>query len=80
MEAFFIGLGIAFVIWGAGYVSAAKVSILVLIESVLGLFWPCLVLDEVLTQRKIIGGIMVLGSVIAFSLVSRRRTPPSVSP
>ena len=80
MEAFFIGLGIAFVIWGAGYVSAAEISILVLIESMIGLFWPCLVLDEVLTQHEIIDGITVLGSVVAFALVSRRRTPPSVSP
>ena len=51
---------------------AAEVSILVLIESVLGPLWPWIVLGETLTKHEIIGGMIVLGSVVAFALVSRR--------
>ena len=72
MGAFGIGIGIAFVTWGASYVPAAEVSILVLIESVLGPLWPWLFLGEALTQREIIGGGTVLCSVVAFALVTRR--------
>ena len=72
MGAFSIGIGIAFVTWGASYVPAAEVSILVLIESVLGPLWPWIVLGETLTKHEIIGGMIVLGSVVAFALVSRR--------
>ena len=72
MGAFSIGIGIAFVTWGASYVPAAEVSILVLIESVLGPLWPWIVLGETLTLYEVIGGVTVLGSVVAFALVSRR--------
>ena len=40
MGAFTIGLGIALVTTGTGYLPAAEVSLLVLIESVLGPLWP----------------------------------------
>ena len=72
MGAFSIGIGIAFVTWGASYVPAAEVSILVLIESVLGPLWPWIVLGETLSKHEVIGGMIVLGSVVAFALVSRR--------
>ena len=39
MGAFTIGLGIALVTTGTGYLPAAEVSLLVLIESVLGALW-----------------------------------------
>jgi DME family drug/metabolite transporter len=72
MGAFSIGIGIAFVTWGASYVPAAEVSILVLIESVLGPLWPWIVLGETLSKHEVIGGMIVLGSVVVFALVSRR--------
>ena len=70
MGAFGIGIGIAFVTWGASYVPAAEVSILVLIESVLGPFWPWIILGEAMSLSEIIGGTIVLGSVVLFALFS----------
>ena len=55
MGAFGIGIGIAFVTWGASHVPAAEVSILVLIESVLGPIWPWLLLGETMTLSEIEG-------------------------
>ena len=49
MGAFTIGIGIAFVTWGTSYVPAAEVSLLVLIESVLGPVWPWLFLGEAMS-------------------------------
>ena len=50
MGAFTIGLGIALVTTGTGYLPAAEVSLLVLIESVLGPLWPWLFLGEALLK------------------------------
>ena len=70
MGAFGIGIGIALVTWGASYVPAAEVSILVLIESVLGPIWPWIFLGEALTLSEILGGSLVLSSVVVFALFS----------
>ena len=68
MGIFGIGIGIAFVTWGASYLPAAEVSILVLIESVLGPVWPWLLLGEAMTLSELLGGTLVLGSVVMFTL------------
>ena len=70
MGAFGIGIGIAFVTWGASYVPAAEVSILVLIESVVGPIWPWIILGEAMTLSEVLGGTLVLGSVVLFALFS----------
>lgn len=70
MGAFGIGIGIAFVTWGASHVPAAEVSILVLVESVLGPIWPWLFLGEKMTLSEIFGGALVLTSVFVFALFS----------
>ena len=72
MGAFGIGIGITLVTWGASHVPAAEVSILVLIESVLGPVWPWLFLNEAMTLSEILGGTLVLGSVVVFALFSIR--------
>ena len=64
MGAFGIGIGIALVTWGASHVPAAEVSILVLIESVLGPVWPWIFLNEAMTLSEIFGGALVLLSLI----------------
>ena len=64
MGIFGIGIGIALVTWGASYVPAAEVSVIVLIESVLGPIWPWLFLGEAMTFSEILGGLLILGSVI----------------
>ena len=70
MGAFGIGIGITFVTWGASHVPAAEVSILMLIESVLGPLWPWIFLGETMTLSEISGGALVLASVVVFALFS----------
>tara|TARA_B100001996_G_scaffold367661_1_gene339496 strand:- start:2518 stop:3375 length:858 start_codon:yes stop_codon:yes gene_type:complete len=72
MGIFGIGIGIAFVTWGASHVPAAEVSILVLIESVLGPVWPWLLLGESMTLSEILGGALVLSSVVTFALFTAK--------
>ena len=74
MGAFTIGIGIAFVTWGTAYVPAAEVSLLVLIESVLGPVWPWLFLGETLSLPEIIGGTVVLAAVAVLALTAREKT------
>lgn len=66
MGAFGIGIGIAFVTWGASYVPAAEVSLLVLIESVLGPIWPWIFLGEAMSVTEVIGGLTILSSVVLY--------------
>ncbi|MBT6121841.1 MAG: DMT family transporter [Candidatus Puniceispirillum sp.] len=75
MGAFTIGIGIAFVTWGASYVPAAEVSLLVLIESVLGPIWPWLFLGETLSVMEIIGGATVMLAVIMMTMFTRKSIP-----
>ena len=72
MGAFTIGIGIAFVTWGASYVPAAEVSLLVLIESVLGPIWPWVFLGEALTLMEVIGGATVMLAVIMMTMITRK--------
>ena len=78
MGAFTIGIGIAFVTWGTSYVPAAEVSLLVLIESVLGPVWPWLFLGEAMSKLEIVGGGVVLAAV-ALLAVTSRETPTHIS-
>ena len=71
MGAFTIGIGIALVTWGTGYVPAAEVSLLVLVESVFGPLWPWIFLGEAMTVPEIIGGVVVLGAVASLALATR---------
>ena len=72
MGAFGIGIGIAFVTWGASYVPAAEVSLLVLIESVLGPIWPWIFLGEAMSPTELAGGLTILASVALFARVSAK--------
>ena len=72
MGAFTIGLGIALVTTGTGYLPAAEVSLLVLIESVLGPLWPWVFLGEALSKLEIIGGAITLLAVITMTLASQK--------
>ena len=70
MGIFGIGIGIALVTWGASYVPAAEVSVIVLIESVLGPIWPWLLIGEAMTFSEILGGLLILGSVTVSAFFS----------
>jgi len=74
MGAFTIGLGIALVTWGTGFVPAAEVSLLLLIESLLGPIWVWVFLDEAMTVTEIIGGSLVLFSVTALALSQKEKS------
>ena len=71
MGAFTIGIGIALVTWGTGYVPAAEVSLLTLVESVLGPIWPWIFLGQAMTLTEISGGAIVLGAVAMLALATR---------
>ena len=78
MGAFTIGIGIALVTWGTGYVPAAEVSLMTLTESVLGPIWPWIVLGQAMTLTEIGGGAIVLGAVALLALATR--DPRQVKP
>ncbi len=75
MGGFTIGIGIAFVTWGTPYVPAAEVSLLVLLESVLGPIWVWLFVNEAMTLPEMVGGAIVLGAVILQALFGRNSSP-----
>ncbi len=74
MGAFTIGLGIALVTWGASVVPAAETSLLLLIESLLGPIWVWVFLSEVMTTTEIIGGALVLLSVMTLALSQKEKS------
>ena len=77
MGAFTIGLGIALVTTGTGYIPAAEVSLLVLMESVLGPIWPRVFLGEPITIYGIVGGVITLIAATAFTIYSHNLRTPS---
>ncbi|MEM7069648.1 MAG: DMT family transporter [Pseudomonadota bacterium] len=73
MGAFTIGLGITFVTWAAAYLPSSEVSILVLLESVLGPIWVWLFLGEVATFYVLLGGAIVLAAVVLQTVFGSRK-------
>jgi drug/metabolite transporter, DME family len=74
MGAFTIGLGIALVTWGTGFVPAAEASLLLLIESLLGPIWVWVFLGEAMTRVEVMGAALVLLSVAAFAFSQKEKT------
>ena len=74
---FTIGIGMALVIWGASYLPAAEVSILTLIESVVGPIWVWLAFNETVSPMLLIGGATVLFAVAMQAWFSRPRRQAS---
>ena len=64
MGVFTIGLGIALVTWATPFLPAAEVSILVLLESILGPVWVWLFLGEIISFAELVGGFTVISAVI----------------
>ena len=67
MGAFAIGLGISLVTLAAPFVPSAEVSILVLLESVLGPLWVWGFLNEAMSGNELAGGLIILLSVCILS-------------
>lgn len=72
MGLFAIGLGIGFLTLGTPHIPAAEVSILVLIESILGPIWVWLFGFEGITGPELVGGGTVLFAVLLLSAVAAR--------
>ena len=72
MGAFSIGLGIALVAWAAPHLPAAEVSLLILLESVSSPMWVWLFLGERMTSLEIVGGTLILLSVVLLTLMNKR--------
>ena len=71
MGFFTIGLGIALVTWATPYLPAAEISLLVLLESILGPIWVWYFLNEIITLPEIVGGFTVLCAVILMIYVNK---------
>ncbi|EBA03127.1 hypothetical protein RB2150_17284 [Rhodobacterales bacterium HTCC2150] len=71
MGGFTIGIGIAFVTWGTSYLPAAEVSLLVLLESVLGPIWVWIFVNEAMTWPEMLGGTIVLAAITAQAVAGR---------
>ena len=72
MGLFTIGIGIALVTWATPYLPAAEISILVLIESILGPIWVWIFLNETISVFEIIGGLTVLSAVVLMIYVNQK--------
>ncbi len=68
MGAFTIGLGIACVTLAAAYLPSPEVSVLVLLESVLGPIWVWMFIGETASSYVLTGGAIVLLAVIVQTL------------
>jgi drug/metabolite transporter (DMT)-like permease len=55
------------------FTAAANVSLFMLLETVLGPLWVWLVVDERPTNQMIMGGVLVVASLIAYLLWSMKQ-------
>ena len=56
------------------YTSASNVSLLMLLETVLGPYWVWLVIGEAPTPRMILGGVVVVVSLTGYLILTGRRS------
>ena len=73
-----LGLGLFLFMRGAPGLTAAQVGLLTLLEVILAPVWVWLAFDEVPPLLSLVGGAIVLGALIAHSLLSLRRSKPPV--
>ena len=72
MGAFTIGIGIAFVTWATPFLPAAEVSLLVLVESILGPIWVWIFINEPMTFLEITGGLIVIFAVAQMIILNKQ--------
>ncbi|MCP5083561.1 MAG: DMT family transporter [Alphaproteobacteria bacterium] len=74
-----VGLGFSFITWASRYIPAAEVTLLTLVETVMGPVWTWLVVGEVPAATTLIGGAIVLVCVVSHAVVALRQTRSKVS-
>ncbi len=67
-----VNLGIAFMTLGSRHVPAVQITLLMLVEVVLGPLWVALVLGEIPGLLALVGGLMVLAAVVGQALLGVR--------
>jgi drug/metabolite transporter (DMT)-like permease len=67
-----IGLGISLVYLAAPFIPAPEVSIIVLLESLLGPIWVWVVLQQPMRTNEIWGGALVFFAVVSLSYFSSK--------
>jgi drug/metabolite transporter (DMT)-like permease len=72
----FIGVGSALFIRGAAHVPAAGLAVLSQTEAIFGPLWVALVIGEVPSALAILGGVLILGAVVAMAVHGSLRLPP----
>jgi drug/metabolite transporter (DMT)-like permease len=66
-------VGAALITTGPRYLPAPEVSLILLLETVVGPFWVWLALGEVPSQRSFLGGAIVIAALIGHTLAALRR-------
>lgn len=69
-----VGLGFSFITWASRYIPAAEVTLLTLVESVLGPFWAFLVVGEMPAAATLLGGSIILFSVLTYAIFAVRES------
>jgi len=77
--AFQVGLGFMLYTMGSRYVPAAELSLLGLIEVIIGPIWVWLLLNEVPDVYTVVGGVVVLGAISGLALWSLRESRSAAS-
>lgn len=77
MGCFQVGLGTVLVMTGAQNVPAAQVSILALLEVVLGPIWVWMFVNEIPALTTLLGGAIVMAGVIYQALGARQKRTPN---
>lgn len=79
--AFQLGVGLALFAAGARLAPAAEVALIGLLEPILGPVWVWMFLGETISANTLVGGSVVIGALIAHTLLDRRRSralPPAI--
>ena len=76
MGVFQVGAGLVFYTLGSRSVPAAELTLLSLAEVVLGPLWVWLFLGELISQKTMLGGCILLLAIMGNALLGTRRKPP----
>jgi drug/metabolite transporter (DMT)-like permease len=79
MGIYMLPVGTALMFLGPRYIPAAEVGLMLLLESILGPIWVWLVLSEHPGTRSIIGGVIILSTLLINAIWIMRSTKPDVT-